>query len=167
MNVDWTPLLEQAYDAATHSPDPSTQNGALLVQTYPFVIELACNDFPAGVQTTSERLERPSKSQFIEHAERRVIYAAARHGVATEGLTMVACWASCADCARAIVDAGVAILVRHKPQPLLEDEASSRWMASIEVGDTIMREGGVRIVDYTAAIPGAPTILRDGKVWQP
>ncbi len=157
--------LIAAYNLATHSPDPSTQNAVLLVKDDFYVIASAINCFPVGVKYLADRWERPAKYQWIEHAERNAIYQSGRIGVATEGLTMVAVWAACADCARGIVQSGVSTLIRHNPPN--SDEGADRWLASIEIGDTIMREGGVEIIDFTDPIPEAPAILRDGKVWQP
>lgn len=163
----WQKELATVYQAAAESPDPSTQNGAVLVHPIAgqVFVTLACNTFPPGVMATDDRLERPAKYAYIEHAERRAIYSAARFGFGTSGLTMVAAWAACADCARAIVQAGIIRLVRHWPPP--QDQASARWRASTEMGDIILGECGVEIIDVTDPIPSAPPILRDGRLWQP
>jgi dCMP deaminase len=158
--------LVVAYRYATKSPDPSTQNGAVLRTRAGrlYKTTAACNDFPKGLSIVAERLQRPLKYSFIEHAERNAIYAAARLGLWADGLEMVATWAACADCARAIVQAGIVRLIRHNP-PI--DGAVARWFASIDVGDVILREGGVAIVDVLDRLPDAPPVLRDGTLWQP
>ncbi len=156
-----------AYSIATESPDPSTQNGAVLRWPNGRIIRPTgeCNDFPRGTFPSARTLTRPIKYQFIEHAERGALYAAARFGICTNGLTMVACWASCADCARAIVQSGIRTLVRHNPPT--DDGSSQRWLDSIKIGDEILNAGGVEIVEFTDPLPGAPKILRDGELWQP
>ena len=40
-----------------------------------------CNTFPKGVKSSKERLERPLKYFYIEHAERGAVYEAAKLGV--------------------------------------------------------------------------------------
>jgi dCMP deaminase len=131
--------LSLALRAAAMSPDPSTQNGAVLRFTVGVLAEQ--NRFPDGVGYTPARWERPLKYAVIEHAERNVIYRAARAGWATEGATLICPWAACADCARAIIQAGIVRLVRF------EAHASARWDDSIAIGDEMMREAGVEIVE--------------------
>jgi deoxycytidylate deaminase len=152
--------LVAAYGVATASPDPSTQNGALACTAHGALVGEAPNDFPPGIDATPERLDRPLKYAYIEHAERGAIYNAARHGHRTH--VLVCPWAACADCARAIVLAGVRILVRHQ-----REDATGRWGDSIAVGDEILTAGGVTVVDVTDPLPQAPAIRFAGSVWQP
>jgi hypothetical protein len=77
---------------------------------------------------------------------------------------MVATWAACCDCARAIVECGLSRLIRHYP---ILDEATERWLESITVGDQILKAGGVEIIDIIGRIPGAPGVLRDGSGFFP
>lgn len=160
----WLDLLCLCYEAATGSPDTSTQLGVVLVNDEePLIATLAFNGFTQGWVPEPGDYERPRKYELTEHAERRAIYQAARYGIATEGLTMVATWAACADCARAIVEAGISTLVRHH----VVDEDTQHWQASIQLGDQILRAGGVEIIDVTGYIPNAPPILRGGKTFYP
>ena len=58
----------------------------------------------------AERWEkRPEKYDWVEHAERNAIYAAARMGAATKGCKMYLNYnpECCTDCARAIIQAGI------------------------------------------------------------
>lgn len=158
-------MLRLAYDMARGSKDPSTQIGAILVDSHERVVAAACNEFPYGVKETAERWERPLKYEVIEHAERNAIYEAARHGQCTEGLTMYGTWAACADCARAIIQAGIVKLVRHT-------EAGERnhatWIGSVSRGDELMLEAGIEIVDYSGKIcPPSWLILHNGVRWNP
>ena len=157
-------LMRLAYRQAILSPDPSTQNGALLAlpDGTPIAGTGARNQFPEGVIETPERWRRPDKYRWVEHAERGALYAAARRGIRTEGLTLICPWAACADCARAMVMAGVVRLVRRA----VVDEIG-RWRESIEVGDTILLEAGVVIDELDDSFPDALPIRRDGRLWQP
>jgi len=58
-----------------------------------------------------ERLVRPTKYLWIEHAERNAICNATRAGTATEGCTMYVEIMPCMDCARAVVQAGITQVV--------------------------------------------------------
>lgn len=164
MNVEAVLML--CYGKALDSPDPSTQNAAVLChedewgRLTPFIETLACNDFPAGVVHSEARWERPLKYQFVEHAERNSIFKACRRGRCTTKTVMVCPWAACADCARAIVQAGVRKLITQRH----DDE--DRWKASIDVAFTILAEGGVEVEFFEGKVGGAP-IRRDGRLWQP
>lgn len=170
-DVEWmADALREAYSIATGSPDPSTQCGALIGRVcedtagvYLDVEAWACNTFTKGVNATPERLERPLKYAFIEHAERGAVFHAAMRGVQCKGATMVAPWAACTECARSIVQSGIATLVRHKQA---SDRSPERWIESIQQADGILLAGGVQIVDYDGSL-GAPEIWHCEERWTP
>ncbi len=143
MKVDY--LLQCYRLAALNSPDPSTQNGALLVDfrdnSLGRVVCSGVNEFPHGVTMTYERGAPENKLTYTEHAERNAIYSAAREGIKTAGLTMFCSWAACAECARAIILAGIAELVTHR----LPGVPHSRWDASIAAGMEMLNESGVQV----------------------
>jgi dCMP deaminase len=158
--------MRVALIAAERSPDPSTQNGAVLVDRQGRVVwgTQACNEFPAGVRYLEERWERPAKYGWIEHAERNCLYAAARLGIATSGLTMVCPWAACSDCARGIAQAGIVRLVTLEPET---SETNERWDASIAQAMTILDEASVEIMFTRDQFGDMGTLLRNGKPWTP
>lgn len=136
-------FLKEAYSVAIDfSTDPSTQNGAILVEGGGYVA-FGANHFPRGVQELPERWERPGKYQYVEHAERNCIYDAARYGVRTEGLIMYCPWFACTDCARAIIQAGIKEVVGHDTP--LHDNPSQVWSDSIKVAYTMLDEAGVKM----------------------
>lgn len=160
--------LSYAYRvAADHSTDPSTQNGAVLVDFGIYQDGWAvCEDanrFPTGVIETPQRWERPLKYGYVEHAERNVIYKAAKHGYATENLTLYVPWFACSDCARAIIQAGIKNVVGHKA---IFDMTMDRWKDSIAVAHGMLDEAGVkyRMADVTI---GEVEVLFDGQLWRP
>ncbi len=59
----------------------------------------------------TERTEAPEKYVWIEHAERNALYLAARRGIRTRGCTLVVELVPCVECARAIIQAGIARVV--------------------------------------------------------
>lgn len=154
--------MRVALDVAQNSPDPSTQNGALLVVDGEVrVSTIETNRFPNGVWVTKERLERPTKYSYIEHAERNAIYAGVRAGLDLRGATLVCVWAACSDCARAIIGNGITTVVRytsgHHPG----------WVDTNAAGDIMLREAKVEVITLTDPIPGVAPLLRDGKLWLP
>jgi dCMP deaminase len=128
-----------AIEAASKSEDTSTQNAAILVRPDDFVFS-AANAFPPGIQKRPERLVRPEKYTYIEHAERAVIYRAASSGWPTGGTTMYALWFACPDCARAIISAGIFEVVGHART---RQETPPRWLEAVEDGERMLREAGV------------------------
>ena len=152
--------LRRAYAVALGSPDPSTQNGALVFDPDGMLIGQGCNAFTDGMPITADLLERPKKYAFIEHAERHAIYAATRVGMPPA--TMVCAWAACADCARAIATSGITTLVRH-----IREDTTGRWGESIEWGDQILRAAGVDIIDITGELGGCVPILFSGQEFHP
>lgn len=92
------------------SDDQNTQTAAILTTPEGRIVLGASNTLTAGVVATDDRTTRPGKVPWVEHAERNVIYAAARRGIATAGLHMHMKWFPCAECARAIAQAGIAVL---------------------------------------------------------
>lgn len=160
--------LYQAYQQAQGSPDPSTQCAALLIDPITMrSIASGINEFPGGVKYTDERWERPLKYSVIEHAERNAIYQAARYGNSTIGCIMVAPWAACADCARAIIQAGISTLVRHKQA---SDRSPQFWLDSIVIADDMLREAGVIVVDYDGDVCAHKEeikVLHTGQTWIP
>lgn len=115
------------------SKDPSTKVGAVIVEPMSQVIKsTGWNGFPRGVREEvfvgdndhdpansghvldAERWEkRPEKYQWVEHAERNAIFNAARHGISVSGCVMYLNWepTPCADCARAIIQAGIVAVI--------------------------------------------------------
>jgi dCMP deaminase len=156
--------IRLAIETALQSPDPSTQNAAFLVSPTGNVHlnTLEVNRFPNGVDESAERWERPTKYAYVEHAERNAIYRAAGRGICTNGLTMVAVWAACADCARAIIQAGIVHLIRY-----YSTDDHALWDESIARADEMMAEARVRITTLTAPIEGCEPILRNGELWLP
>ncbi len=162
MTFDWKKLFIVAYSKAQESTNPSTQNGAVLVNESGDIVMVAANTFPEGIKEIPERRVKPLRYVFSVHAERNAIYQAAKVGVKTNGLTMVCCWGACTDCAQAIIQSGIKRLVVHK-QAL---DRSGSWQENIRLAFDMLREAGVEIVVYDGKI-GIGKILRDRAHWEP
>ncbi len=154
--------LRAAYKVALDSPDPSTQNGALLFDGNGNLVGVGCNTFTHGMPVTPDLFERPKKYAYIEHAERNAIFATVASRLGGRPVVMVCPWAACADCARAIVQAGIGVLVRHQ-----RDDATGRWEGSIADGDRMLVAGGVKIVTIIGDLGGCDPVLFAGEAYQP
>lgn len=159
----WQLLLKTAYEKAQKSTNISTQNAAILIDDNRNIILSETNSFPNGVAETDERQnDKAARYKYSVHAERNVIYSAARLGIKTEGLTMVCPWATCSDCAQAIIQAGIKKLVTHK-QAL---DRNGHWQEDIDFAFAMLREAGVEIIIYDGKI-GVGKILRSFESWEP
>ena len=93
---------------AARSKDPNTQIGCVIAGPAHEIRSTGYNSLPRGIRDdVPERLERPTKYLWMEHAERNAIYNAARCGTPLEGCTLYVEIMPCMDCARAIVQAGI------------------------------------------------------------
>lgn len=158
--MTWGPAMRIAYLQASYSEDPSTQNGAVVFDKYGSQLGVGYNGPTRGVKMSDEDwADRDAKLAFVEHAERTAIFNSLWSAERLVGATMVAVWASCADCARAIVSSGITTLVRHAHPP-------TKWDASIAQGDQILRAGGVHVVTLHQAVDKVPLLrFNGGQVW--
>lgn len=127
-------FMDMAKLIATWSKDKSTKVGAVIVDKENRVISIGYNGPPSGFPDNEEYIhERPTKYFYFEHAERNAIYNAVRIGVSTIGCTLYTTVISernknlfcCADCARAIVQAGIRKVVIQKSEEIFGDWADS------------------------------------------
>jgi dCMP deaminase len=108
------------------------------------------NSFPRGIRDDlPERLERPAKYLWIEHAERNAILNAARAGTATEGCTLYVDLMPCMDCGRAIVQAGI-VEVAVSAERMLQ-YSSDYYDQHFGLVEVLFREAGVRVKRVAAA----------------
>jgi len=133
--------LRMAFKTAREKgTDPSTQNGAVIVDDENWVVGEGANHFPRYVKELPERWERPLKYSFVEHAERNAIYNAVRNGCCTDLTTMYCPWYACTDCARAIIQAGIKEVVGHQK---CFDLTPDHWKESIKTAFVMLEEAGV------------------------
>ncbi len=161
--LDYKELLALAYRVAKSSVDPSTQNGAILIQSDGSVRAMGCNRLPDNIASKPERWERPLKYKVVEHAERNVIYKAARYGIATDGLIMVCPWAPCTDCARAIIQSGIKKLITHKQA---YDRSPDSWRVDIDLALSMLAEASIDVLMFDGFV-GVPSLRHSGQVWNP
>lgn len=157
-------LRSAYYHAWNRSDDLSTKCGAYLCEDDLTPLCYGANTYPPGIDPALDVAGcRDRKLMFIEHAERDVIYTAAKVGLATEGLIMVCPWACCCDCGRAIVQAGIKKVIAHEQAYRL---TPMRWVDSITTGIKILHYGGVEYELVDATIGGVQALF-NGHVWKP
>jgi dCMP deaminase len=129
---------------AARSKDPNTQIGCVIIGPNHEIRSTGYNSFPRGIRDdVPERLVRPTKYLWIEHAERNAICNAARAGTATEGCTIFVEIMPCMDCARAIVQAGITeVVVSGERMAQYSSEYYNEHFGMVEV---LFREAGIGV----------------------
>lgn len=134
------------FNADLFSKDTSTKVGALLIAPNSHeILSMGYNGMPRGCDDTKpERLERPEKYFWAEHAERNAIYNAARKGTPLEGSIAIVTLMPCIDCARGLVQAGISEVVTIQPDsssPLYQ-----RWDTHFEKTKELFNEVGINLI---------------------
>jgi len=125
------------------SKDKSTQIGSVIVGPDKEIRSTGYNSFPTGINDDiAARQVRPYKYFWFEHAERNAIYCAARSGTPLKGCTIYVPLMPCADCARAIIQAGIVEVVLTS---LEIPEKWKSWKESMECAKQMFKEAGVLI----------------------
>ena len=128
-------FMEVAELVATWSKDPSTKTGAIVVGPDREIRATGYNGLVRGVDDNKpERMERPTKYDFFEHAERNAIYNACLTGTSLKGCVMYATHAPCTDCARAIIQSGIKID---------ENTPQNTWRDKLAFSEQMFREAGI------------------------
>lgn len=139
-------FIQMAGLIAQWSKDPSTKVGAILVNPETrTVVATGYNGLPRGVEDRSERMDvRPVKYLWTEHAERNAIFNAARNGHATEGCILYMNFepCPCADCARALIQAGIVEIV-GPDRPFAGK--GEQWTDNLVVALAMLMEAGVKL----------------------
>lgn len=168
--MDIQEAMRLAYEQAWMSPDPSTQTGSVVVNQTGRVIGVGYNGYPNGVRHKPERLVRPLKYKVIEHAERNAIFNAGAAGESCVGGTMIAVWAACPDCARAIIQAGITRLITHsfyrKVDTIAPADGTRRnWDEEIDIAFIMLEEAGVEVqfVDFQLMSEDDAPLLFNGE----
>jgi dCMP deaminase len=138
----WNKYFIQIMDAvAMGSKDPSTKVACVIAGPDHEIRATGYNGLPRGCVESEARNERPEKYYWYEHAERNAIYNACRHGAALHGCTAYVSGISCCDCARALIQVGIArIYVR-----VIEGEHGVRWAEHYSRSVQMLKEAGIPI----------------------
>jgi len=154
--------LRYAYRfALSHSDDEHTKNGAVLVLE-DGNIAYGANRFPRGVSTAG-RLDRPTKYDYIIHAEQDAIVRCALRGVCSYGATLYAPWVPCLKCAQLIIQAGIVHVIGHHE---MHARGNARWDDEIARAVAMLQEADV-LYERVAGVVGDCTNLFDGQEWAP
>ena len=140
-------FMEVAELIATWSKDPSTKTGAVVVGPDREIRSTGYNGLVRGVDDDKEeRMERPTKYDFFEHAERNAIYNACLTGTSLKGCTIYCTLTPCTDCARAIIQTGIKEVVTYEYKPK-SDDPKNTWRDKLNYSAQMFEEAGVKYIE--------------------
>lgn len=132
---------------ASWSEDQSRRVGCVVVGDANEVRSTGYNGMPRGVNgehASRHSRENGEKYLWFEHAERNALFNMLRTGVSTSGCRLYCNSFPCADCARAIIQSGIAELRTFRPD--LKDKVFGRHF---EVAMDMLEESGVNVRLYS------------------
>jgi len=133
-------FMQLAVAVGQWSKDP-TPVGCIIAGPANEIRSTGYNGLPRGTDDhVAERLKRPNKYFWSEHAERNAIYNAARAGIPIEGCRIFVPWYPCVDCARAIIQCGLIELVAIEP-----DWQDVHWGEHFRIAQEMFKECELRV----------------------
>jgi dCMP deaminase len=128
---------------AQRSKDPSTQAGAVIVNSSKVVVGLGYNGFPRGIVDEDLPWEREgkfldTKYAYVVHAEENAVY---NSNAQTKGCTIYTTLFPCNECAKTIIQNGIHEVVYASDKYHDQDI----WVASRKMFD----RAGVKYRQYT------------------
>ena len=112
--ISWDECFSLMAELIAHrSKDPSTQAGAVIVDSQNIIVGLGYNGFPRGVSDDDLPWERQgtfleTKYAYVVHAEENAVYNANSQ---TKGSTIYTTLFPCNECAKTIIQNGIAYVV--------------------------------------------------------
>lgn len=140
-------FMDMALLVSTWSKDPSTKTGAIVVGPDREIRATGYNGLVRGVDDNKpERLERPTKYDFFEHAERNAVYNACLTGTSLKGCVIYVTHPPCTDCTRAIIQAGIRMVVTRElePRPDIKD---TTWRDKLNFSHQMLEEAGIEYLE--------------------
>lgn len=106
--------MRMAKEMSILSPDMETKVGAIMLSSDSRIIASSLNGFLRGAPDDDLPAVRPVKYEFIQHAERNLIYNCAYEGIRTKDTTIICTLSPCLECLRACFQAGVKTIIFNK-----------------------------------------------------
>lgn len=131
------------YNANLFSKDPHCKVGAILLNE-DFTTILACgiNGMPRKMNDNNqERWKKPTKYQYVCHAEANAVANAARKGMPLDGAVAAVTKFPCSMCTRLLIQAGIKTI--FTPEPNYDSHV---WGNDAKVAEEMLDEVGIKVV---------------------
>lgn len=142
-------FLSQCDLEKAHSHDPDRKVGVVITNSHGIVLATGTNRPPSPLNLTPQQshVEILNDSQWkyyvLEHAERNAINDARNKGLALDGATLYGSLFPCADCARAIISAGITRVVF--PISTYESNRDEKWQEHYFYARKIFELAGTKL----------------------
>ncbi len=134
-------LKHARFEAVEKSKDPSTKVACLIVDDENSTLSTGYNGIPRGVLDLPNRMERPQKYKWMQHAEANAVSNAARNGTSLRGSTAFVTHYPCPPCAGQLINAGIKQLVVDESQ--MTEDFLKRYEEDFKISQTMLEEAGV------------------------
>lgn len=104
-------FMSMAHAIALLSKDAETQVGAVLISPTGRQIASGYNGFVRGAMDEDLPNTRPEKYEFMQHAERNVLYNCLDEGIKTRGCALICTLSPCLGCLRACYQSGITHII--------------------------------------------------------
>ena len=136
-----TRFMIQAQVISTYSKDKSTKVGCVIVSPRKEILSMGYNGFPRGVNDEiPARQERPTKYEFVVHAEENAILNGCRNGTRVEGGILYVTMPPCTGCAGSIIQSGIKEVIYLEPE--IQKQIPG-WRDTLDISFTMFDEAGI------------------------
>lgn len=139
-------FMQMAQLISTWSKDQSTKVGCVIVSPEKAVLSMGYNGFPRGVDDNiPSRQERPTKYEFVVHAEENAILNAGRNGTRLNGGILYVTMIPCSRCAGSIIQSGVKeVIYLAKSEEEKAKQQIAGWRQNVDISLDMFDEAGVK-----------------------
>lgn len=159
-------ILAKIY-ANMMSDDPDTTVGAIFVNRNLQILSIGCNHSPysMGLNITTNnnknKFIRPTKYNWIEHAERNAIFNALNNGVSLDGSICITTLVPCIECTKAIISSGVSKVYTFKP-----NDIDSKWLQQFNSTSKLLFDRANIAYEFIDITNSNTNILINQKGWE-
>lgn len=143
-------FMELALHVSQWSKDTSTKVGCVIVSPEKAILSMGYNGFPRGVNDdVPSRHERPTKYDFVVHAEENALLNAGRNGTRLNGGILYVTMPPCTHCAGSIIQSGIKEIFYLEPE--IKKQIPG-WRDSLGISFTMFNEAGVKVTQLNRDI---------------
>lgn len=135
-------FMQMAKLISTWSKDQSTKVGCVIVSPEKAILSMGYNGFPRGVDDTiPTRQIRPTKYEFVVHAEENAILNAGKNGTRLNGGILYVTMPPCTRCAGSIIQAGIKEVIYLEPD---EQKKIPGWRDNLKYSFEMFNEARIK-----------------------
>lgn len=149
-NIWNTRFMQMAQVISTWSKDKSTKVGCVIVSPEKEILSMGYNGFPRGVNDALEyRQLRPTKYEFVVHAEENALLNAGRNGTRLNGGILYVTMPPCTRCAGSIIQSGIKEIIYLEPEV---QKQISGWRDNLKYSFEMFNEAGIRYQEISQIV---------------